>query len=286
MITRLTPTLLIPLTLALACATFLNGCDKDKHASSQVLVRVNESEITVHQVESALRAAKVSNPTQEARDRLLEQMIDRELAVQEALRLELDQRPEMVLRVEELKRDALASTWGESISAQVKPPAEDDLQRYYQQHPELFSGRRVYRLQELTWPKQDGRVAEIWQQDKNRPGNDVVAALRSARLPMREQATQRATENLPMAVAAKLYHATGNDHVLFETPIALIAYRAVSFESAPITYETARPRIQKYLENTQSKEAVAATLAQLRKSARIDYLGAGAAKRTPPPAER
>lgn len=265
------------LALALMCAGLLAGCDRGKQTPTQALVRVNDSEITVHQVENALRVAKARNPTPETRKRLLEQMVDREVAVQEAMRLKLDQRPEVMLRLEELKRDVLASTWGEMITAQVNSPGEDELLRYHDAHPELFSGRRIYRLQELTWPLIDSRVAEIWRRDKDRPGNAVVAALNAAQIPAREQASQRAAENLPIEVAAKLRLSTGMDYVLFETPNALLAFRAISFQPAPIGYEAARPRIQTYLSNNRGKEAVAAAVGALRKSARIDYLGAGGA---------
>ncbi len=266
-------------------AAVLGGCGKSRDPDSQTLVRVNGTEITVHQVENALRVAKAQNPTPDTRKRLLEQMIDRELAVQEATRLKLEQRPEVMLRLDELKRDVLASTWGETVSGPVQAPSEDDLLRYHADHPELFAGRRVYQLQELTWPMADSRVAEIWQRDKGRPGNDVVAALRAAGAPGREQAAQRATENLPMEVAAKLLKVTGSEYVLFETPQALLAYRAVSFQPAPVSYETARPRILTYLTNARGKEAVAAAVAGLRKTAKIEYVGTEAARQPTPPAK-
>ncbi len=271
------------LALVLACAGQLTGCDKSKKASSQSLVRVNDTEITVHQVENALRVAKAQNPTPDTRKRLLEQMIDRELALQEATRLKLDQRPEVVLRIDELKRDVLASTWGDTISGQVQPASEDDLLRYHAAHPELFAGRRVYQLQELTWPMADGRVADIWRRDRNRPGNEVVASLRAANAPMREQSVQRAAENLPMDVAAKLFKASGPDYVLFETPQALLAYRALSYQAAPVGYEAARPRILTYLTNTRGKEAIATAVANLRKAAKIEYVDTGTASQPAKP---
>ena len=267
--------------LLLISAASLAACGKSSAPDAQTLVRVNGTEITVHQVENALRVAKAQNPTPETRRQLLEQMIDRELAMQQAMELKIDQRPEVMLRLEELKRDVLASSWGETVSSQIQAPAEDDLLRYHNSHPELFAERRVYQLQELSWPLVDSRVAEIWQRAKTRPGNDVVAALRVANSPVREQIAQRAAENLPMEVAAKLHRSPGSDYVLFETPRALLAYRVQASQSAPISYEAARPRIQNFLANARGKEAIAAAIAQLRKSARIEYTEAQQAASPP-----
>lgn len=265
-------------------ALALAGCGQSKDPGVQTLARVNGTEITVHQVENALRVAKAQSPTPETRKQLLEQMIDRELATQQARQLKIDQRPEVMLRLDELERDVLASTWGESITSRIQAPSEDDLLSYHKSHPELFAERRIYQLQELSWPSIDSRVADIWQRDKSRPGNDVVVALRAANAPVREQTSQRASENLPMEVAAKLHKHPGQDYVLFETPRALLAYRVLASQPAPISYETARPRILTFLTNARGKDAVAAAIAQLRKSATIEY--AQAAKAENPPAQR
>lgn len=281
-VTSIKPRLRAHPLLFLALA--LVGCDQSEAPGAQTLATVNGTEITVHQVENALRVAKAQNPTPETRKQLLEQMIDRELATQQARQMKIDRRPEVMLRLDELERDVLASTWGESITSQIQAPSEDELLSYHKAHPELFAERRIYQLQELSWPIIDSRVADIWQRDKARPSNDVVAALRAANAAMREQTTQRAAENLPMEVVAKLHKHPGPDYVLFETPRALLAYRVLAAQSAPISYEAARPRILTFLTNARGKDAVTAAVAQLRKSATIEY--AQAAQAADPPTQR
>lgn len=273
-------------TTALAVAAALGlallaGCGKTEAPASQALGRVNGSEITVHQLENALRLERLPVDTPTSRQRVLERMIDRELAVQRALELKLDQRPEVMLRLDEMRRDVLANVWSETVSAGAPAAGEDAVLAYHRDHPELFAQRRIYELREWVWPADAPQVVAVRSRFKNQTGANlntdaIVAALTAAGAPVTQQSTQRAAEQIPVQALTRLHKAAPGEMVLFETPKALLGFQVASSRPAPVSYDIARPRIKEYLALTRGKAAVEAAVAELRAKARIEYLGPGA----------
>ena len=89
----------------IATATLLVACgggDGDKKATTQVAAKVNSGEISVHQVNFVLQRQQGLKPeqAQAVSRRVLEGLVDQELAVQQAVEQKLDRDPRIVSAIE------------------------------------------------------------------------------------------------------------------------------------------------------------------------------------------
>ena len=108
-------TSLIALTAALV---LLTGCgDKKEKSASQTAVKVNKSEITVHQINFVLQQQRGLKPeqTDAASKQILERLIDQELALQKADDLKVDRDPRVVQQLEAAKRDIIARAYLDKV---------------------------------------------------------------------------------------------------------------------------------------------------------------------------
>ncbi len=72
-------------------------------SEGQVLVRVNDSEITILQYKNILHTLGILTPSESVKLDIINKLIDRELAVQQAYKQGLDRQPEIILQLEEAK---------------------------------------------------------------------------------------------------------------------------------------------------------------------------------------
>jgi EpsD family peptidyl-prolyl cis-trans isomerase len=131
----------------------------------QVAARVNSGDITVHQINFVLQQDRGVRPDQAeaAGKRVLETLIDQELAVQKAVELKLDRDPQIVQALEAARREVLARAYRERVTQGSPRPSPDELRRFYDATPALFKERRVYSLQELVIDAPAGKQA--WVKD-------------------------------------------------------------------------------------------------------------------------
>ena len=97
--------------LLVSLLALLAGCLPQEHGSqpTQVMARVGNSEISVLQFNHALSRLGIAQPSSAVRLEVAQKLVDRELAVQQALAGKLDRQPEVMLQLEEARRDVLAS---------------------------------------------------------------------------------------------------------------------------------------------------------------------------------
>jgi EpsD family peptidyl-prolyl cis-trans isomerase len=172
-------------TLAVFAALTLAGCGRDdgKKPASQVAVRVNKEEVTVHQLNNQLAQFRNLSAEQQkqATTQVLERMIDQELLVQKAIEKKLDRDPRVMQAIEASRRQILSQAYIERLSQAAVKPAPDEVKKFYAERPELFSQRKIYRLQELAIPAREGLTLQALEGEikKAKSLNDVIAWLKS-----------------------------------------------------------------------------------------------------------
>ena len=132
----------------------LAGCGKgdDSAAPTAVAVRVNADQISERQVDFALARLGRVAPEQVnvASKQLVEQLIDQQLLTQKAIEKKLDLDPEVKNALEAARREVLARAYMEkSVTIGVTRPAPEEVKKHFAANPQLYGGRRIYRLQEL-----------------------------------------------------------------------------------------------------------------------------------------
>jgi EpsD family peptidyl-prolyl cis-trans isomerase len=268
----------IILALALFAGCGQRGEDK-KAAATQVAAKVNSTEITVSQINTALARNPNIAPevAERAKREILNRLIDAELAKEEAVAKKLDRSPNVVQALEAAKTEILARAYVEQVAAAQPKPTGEEIKKYFLEHPELFGQRRVFNIEELTVQSQEGLADKLREQAaKVRSLQDVAAWLKSQGIQFAANSGVRAAEQLPLAYLPQIQAMKDGEMRVFETG-TLQVLRIAASKAAPVTEEQATPRIQQFLFSQRSTEAVVKDIKQLKDKAKIEYVGEFAA---------
>ena len=274
----------LPLCLSLAAGC---GSDNEKKVASQVAVKVNSDEITVHQVNAVLtRARDISSedPAQAKRE-VVERLIGQQLARQQAIVKKLDRSPEVVQAIEAARSEILARAYLQQVGAAHASPTAEEVQRYYAEHNELFAARRLYALEEVSFVPRPELAAEL-RARVARAGSlqEIADWLGSQQVRITLSRGTRAAEQIPLDMLPVLKQMNDGELRALERGGRSHVVRLVASRLAPMDEETARPRIEKFLANQRAGELMAEEMKRLRSQARIEYVGEFAGKTAPKPA--
>lgn len=270
---RAVPTLLLPAALLLGLLAA--GCGGGS-GSAAVAAKVNGDAVTLAQVNAVV--AQQANLTAEqavaSGEQALERLIDQLLAVQQARSLKLDEDPMVQARVELARRDVLARAYAEHIGQQAAAPTADEIRRYYDEHPALFSRRRLYRLQELQIEAPLSEVQAIVQQiGTGVTLNDFVAGLKARNLKFTAAQAVRAAEQLPLASLPAFERLQPGQALVNRTPQGAQVLLLVAAEDQPLTFEQARPTIEKFVLNERRIKLLDEKKKTMREAAKIERSG-------------
>ncbi len=271
-----------PLLVAIA---LISGCgNKDdaaksegkEKAATQVAAKVNAEEITVHQVNSILSRNPNIPPeaAAKAKHEILSRLIDQQIAKQQAVEQKLDRKPAVMQAIEAARSEILARAYIDQITAAQAKPTPDDVKKYYNDHPELFSDRRIFDLEEIVVVQQADLAAKLKEQSaKARSLQDIAAWLKSQNIQFAPNRGVRPAEALPLELLPKLQTMKDGEIRVIENNDQLYVFRLAGSKRAPVTEAQASSRIQLFLFNQQAREAVTAEIKRLKGAANIEYVG-------------
>lgn len=266
--------------MAVAICTILAACGKgesEPRPASQVAVKVNGEEITVHQLNQVLSRAGALSPEQSkvANRRALEQLVDQQLLLQKATQARLDRNPEVMAAIEASKRQILAQAYMEkAVAAAVARPGAEDVRKFYEARPELFSERRIFRLQEIAANVGSDKLPALAELiGKTRNLNDIQAFLRANDIKFNANAVTRPAEQLPQDVVPMLGRMKDGEIAALRSNGRFTIVQRVSAALAPLNLEEATPAIEQFLVQQKRTELAGAELRQLRQVAKLEYVG-------------
>lgn len=220
----------------------------------------------------------VPSEDQVRRNAQLNAYVNEQVLANAARRDKLDVEVSVVSASETAQRQALARAYVAKRAAALGPVPAEDIKRYYEQHPELFAQRRIYRLQEIVVTAPPDRVAEITKRFASlKTFQDRVDWLEKARLPYTVGVVVMAAEELPadmLATVSKLYD--GNAfNVLSERGIT--AVQITGLENKPLTLTQAQASIERFLANQRLGQVYNEEAQRLRRAAKVEYFAPFAA---------
>ena len=282
--------LTLPVVLALALLT-LGGCDKKAESTpaSQVAVKVNDAEITVHQVNQVLAKAGNVPPAQQdqVRKNVLDTLINQQLLASKAVENKLDRTPETLMAIEASKREILARAYMETVAAAGPKLDRTDVTRYYYGHPELFAERKIYNLQEIVFQASGEGLKQVQSLTATAVSTEkILEFMKSQNIPYRGNAVTKPAEQLPAELLKQLHGAKDGETLVISGPQGHTLIRVVATRKTPVDEATAVPAIQRFLMNQRINETVEKEVKGLRDTAKIEYVGsfANAAKTASTPA--
>jgi EpsD family peptidyl-prolyl cis-trans isomerase len=260
-----------------AAAALLVGCgEKKEKTASQTAAKVNKEEITVHQINFVLQQQRNLRPEQAdaASKQILERLIDQELALQKADELKVDRDPRVVQQLEAAKREIVARAYLEKVGEAATKPTPDEIKKYYDDKPALFSQRRIYSIQEITIeakPDQVPLLRERLSASKNI--NEFVEFLKSNEFRFSGNQAVRAAEQLPLASLDTFAKMTDGQAVLVPAANGVQVVVLAGSRSQPVTEDQARPAIEQFILNERKRKLIEDDVKAMRAAAKIQYVG-------------
>lgn len=268
--------------LLLLASALLVACGKDRGPQdSQVAVRVNGGEISVHQVQAVLQRQPrlIGSVGEAAAGRVLEVLIDQELAAQAAKEQGLESDPNVIQTLQTVRREALARAFQERTAAKVTSPSSDEVDRYYDSRPALFAQRRLYLLQETAVEASSAQIRLLERVvSASQSADDLAKTLREAGLRHSARALAQAAEDLPLLVLDALSKANAGQSVLLPHPGGARIYTILHAHKAPVDRRAANDPITGYLLADRKRQAVNDAVKALRDAAKLEYVGAFATR--------
>lgn len=275
----------LALVPVLVAAALLAACGKDGESASktsQAAARVNGEELTVHQINLVLERQPGLKPEQaEAASRqVLEGLIDQEIAVQKAEEEKMDRDPKIVQMLDAQRRAILARAYLEKAStAGITPPTAEEIRKYFDEKPGLFSNRRIYMLQEFTIQGTADETRALQAQLEAAPSIQAFAdSLKASGMKFAVNQVTQPAESLPLNLVDRL--ATLKDgQALFEQGNGgMKAVLVVASREQPLTFEQSKPLIERFLTETRRQEWVQKQIKDMRAAAKVEYIGKFAEK--------
>lgn len=273
--------------LPIVMAAFLAACgDKSESGgeakATQAAARVNGDEITVHQINQILQRQQGITPeqTDAASQRILEGLIDQQLAVAKAEEQKLDRDPQIVQALDAARRNILARAYLErTANAVAAAPTPEEIRKYYDEKPALFSQRKVYALQEFTVAgKPDEYQPLLKALQATKSAQEFGEVMKASGKPFGANQVTQAAENLPMAIIDQLLKVNTGEALYITAPDGFKAVLVVASREQPVNFEQAKPVIEQYLLTERRREAAQKEIKTLREAAKIEYLGKFAEK--------
>lgn len=263
------------LMAALALAACGNG-EEGKKPASQLAAKVNSGEISIHQVNFALRQAPEVAPEQfdQTKRRVLDELVDQELVVQEAVAAKLDRSPNVLQALEANRREILARAYLDQAASAVAQPDADEIGSYYRQHPELFGERKIYRLREIDLPATPEIAAAVRQQlARSSSAAEVLNLLAAKGIKVPSTSVVKPAEGIELEFLPRLAGLKEGQAALFESADGATVTAVIATFIEPLSEDEARPLIAAFLRRQRGQEIERETKRQLREKARIEYLG-------------
>lgn len=260
--------------LALSACGGDGGGDEKK--ATQVAAKVNSDELTVHQINAAL--PRMNNPTEAqvkvATKQVLERLIDQQLLIQKAMENKLDRDPNVLTALENSRREILARAYVERVMSGASNPDDAQVRAFYNEHPELFSERRVYRLQEVAIEATGEALEELKKAlPPMKTLQDVADYVRAKGLRARSNASVRAAEQLPMEFAKRVAKLPDGEVVAVPGPRGVAVIQILQSQVQPLNEEQSKPFITQFLQNKARMELAQSELKSLRAAAKVEYVG-------------
>jgi EpsD family peptidyl-prolyl cis-trans isomerase len=273
---------LVPIVLAAVLAAGCNKDDKKEGKATQAAARVNGEEVTVHQINMILERQPGLKPEQAepASRQILESLIDQELALQKATEQKLDRDPQIVQMLDATRRNLLARAYLEKAAqTSVGAPSTEDVKKYFDEHPALFSQRRIYMLQDFSIQGDTAQIAEITpklQATSSSPA--FVEALKASGLKFAVNQVTQPAEALPLNLVDQFNKLADGKGMYQQLNGGLKVVLIAASKPQPITLDQAKPMIERFLNESRRQEFMQKEAKNLRTTAKIEYLGKFAEK--------
>ncbi|MDO9385454.1 MAG: EpsD family peptidyl-prolyl cis-trans isomerase [Thiobacillus sp.] len=257
-------------------AVLASGCEKPATAvKSEAVATVDGDKIGEAELNLALSGLGALSEARaaEAKIRLLQALVDQRLVAQAAKKSGLDKAPEVAIAMDQASRQVLVEAYAERSFKDVGKPSETEIAEYYNQHPELFSARRIYRIQELDLTLEPSRLPEVESKLKSSHSmGDFVNWVKEQGIEGKTAVAVKPAEQIPAPLLGRFSQMKdGQVTVLQGRPGHVLVQQLQESQLQPVPLEQAHNAIEQAIVVEKRKVLMAADLKKLRETAKVEY---------------
>lgn len=265
-----------PLIASMALFVALTACEQPtSHTNENIVVKVGSELITENELNQALSRLGPRNEdvAAEVRSKVLDALIDQRLVADAAKSAGLDKQPEVALALQQAQRQILFDAYMERVYKDMPKPADAEVNDYYTLHPEFFSARKLYRIQEMELRMPSTRLAEVEAQLKK--GNNLADFsdwLKAQEIESKSGVGVKPAEQVPDAILANIKNMKkGQVTVLATSPESISVLQLLGSQAQPVTLDQARGAIERVVQSTKRKTLLGTEINKLRSQGKIEY---------------
>lgn len=261
--------------IALNILAFMAGCSsKDSITpNSQVVARVNGDEITISQLNSELKKLKTKpNQASDVTEKLLTGLIDRQLFIQEAFKLNLDRSAEVQEAIASATAQIYAQAYIAKKLAKAPLPSDEAIAQFVLEHPAYFEQRMIYNTEDIFFENTQDTLDMDWVESHVRDVNELRSVLHEKAIHFETVSSQFSTDTLSPDVLKKIQHVKIGDLIFAHDNNRVVVKSVKSVISSPASKARAF-QIARYMLMEQRKQAiVSAEIARLKAFGRVEIL--------------
>lgn len=245
----------------------ITGCSGDGGGKSTAAATVDGVAISQAVLLGALPSSDLAQ-----RKAQLESVIAEQVLANAATKGKLEADAGVRSAMETARRQILARAYLAKQAAAQAKVTEEDIKAFYDQHPELFSERKVYRLQEIAITVAGNRIADISKKFEGmKTFGERAAWLTKNDIPFTTGVLVKGAEDWPADLLASLTKM--KDGTAFDLPNTkgFSMLQLTGVEAQPVTLAQAQGQIARFIGNQRMGELVNRETKRLREAARVEY---------------
>lgn len=253
----------------------LSACGSGDPGSkqTQVVAKVNGDEITVHQINGEMQRLQVpvANPQLVAK-KMLNSLIDRQLLVQEAIKLNLDRTPEVVQLVDAARAQIYAQAYLARKVSALGAATDKETQQFMGEHPEVFSHRKVFTTADIIFANDPAKIDITQLQKVVSNGEELKLWLNSHNIHFEIAEETIPTEALPKEALGLADQIKVGDLLFMQDDIKVVARSVANVAEVPLTTQQATDMATKAVNERKRQQLILDEVQRLKKLAQVEVL--------------
>lgn len=253
----------------------LSACGSGDPGSkqTQVVAKVNGDEITVHQINGEMQRLQVpvANPQLVAK-KMLNSLIDRQLLVQEAIKLNLDRTPEVVQLVDAARAQIYAQAYLARKVSALGAATDKETQQFMGEHPEVFSHRKVFTTADIIFANDPAKIDTAQLQKMVSNGEELKSWLNSHHIHFEIAEETIPTEALPKEALRLADQIKVGDLLFMQDDIKIVARSIANIAEVPLTTQQATDMATKAVNERKRQQLILDEVQRLKKLAQVEVL--------------
>jgi EpsD family peptidyl-prolyl cis-trans isomerase len=254
----------------------LIACKQSSEAEkvSQSIVRVNGQDITIHQLNAQLEQAGVqSDANNEVSKKIVNVLIEQQMLTQQAYEEKLDRNPRIMQAIEDAKSKILAQAYLFNKISAVAKPTKTEITDYIAKHPELFSDRKQYVMDEAVFGADGAMQSQVQELSKTaQTFEDVIQWLVSHQIEYMDKKSLYSAESIPPDLLSKLSHMQMGDLIFIKSDSGNVVSSLQEVKDATVSGKTAELIAERMILDQRNKQFADDEIKRLRSIAKIEYV--------------